>query len=74
MEEKKKPNAKNLPNLRYREKAFDSISFTIKKGKREEYKEAAKARGLGLAELFRIGADEYIENHPVPEKQTFLGI
>ena len=50
---------------RYRDKNFDRIEFTVLKGKKDEYKKAAEARGIGLMELARRGIEEYIENHPV---------
>ena len=56
--------------IRYRDKNFDRFEINVKKGKKEEYKQAAEERGIGLMELARRGIEEYIENHPVevPEK------
>lgn len=57
--------AKIAAQIRYNAKKIDNINVTVAKGRKEEYKQAATARGLGLMELFRRGADEYIMNHPV---------
>ena len=57
-------NAQRLANKKYKEKAFDSISFVVHKGKREEYKAAAARRGLGHAEMIRLAIEEYLQNHP----------
>ena len=51
-------------NRRYRDKAYDRISIDVKKGKREEYRQAAAVRGMSLAGFLQNGADEYIQNHP----------
>ena len=55
-------------NRRYRDKTLDRIEFTVKKGKKAEYKQAAEERGIGLMELARRGIEEYIENHPVEDE------
>ena len=60
-----KPKGKSriLANTRYRDKAYDVISFAVKKGKREEYKQAAAERGLSLASFLKNGVEEYIQRH-----------
>ena len=63
-----KTPAQKLAQDKYNAKAYDQILVRIKKGKREEYKQAAEKLGTGLMELFRRGADEYIQNHPVKEE------
>ena len=65
----KSPQARNIANMRYRSKAYDRVSFDVKQGMREEYKQAAAERNIGLAELFRRGADEFIANHPVDKRE-----
>ena len=54
-------------NQRYRDKVYDRLAVMIKKGKREEYKNAANVRGMSLAGLVQSSVEEYIENHPVEE-------
>lgn len=56
--------AQILANLKYRAKTYDRISIDVKKGKREEYKQAAKERGISLALIIQKGVEEYIRNHP----------
>lgn len=58
-----------LANSKYRLKAYDTISFAVKKGKREEYKQAAAARDMSLAGLLQNSVDEYIQNHPPIKKE-----
>lgn len=55
-------------NARYREKAIDRVVVEVRKGMKDAYKQSAEMRGIGLMELFRRGADEYIANHPVKEE------
>ena len=57
--------AKILAQMRYNAKTYDRMTLEVKKGMKDFYKEEAKNRGIGLMELFRRGADEYIANHPV---------
>ena len=61
--------SQRLAQQRYNDKAYDRLAILIKKGKREEYKRAAKIRGLGLAEMVRSSVEEYIENHPVEDNK-----
>ena len=61
--------SQRLAQQRYNDKAYDRLAILIKKGKREEYKLAAKVRGLGLAEMVRSSVEEYIENHPVEDNK-----
>ncbi len=56
--------AQILANLRYRAKTYDRVSIDVKKGKREEWKKAAKERGISLALIIQKGVEEYILNHP----------
>ena len=52
-------------SIRYRDKNLDRIEFTVKKGKKKEYKLEAEKRGLNLMEMIRNSIDEFIVNHPV---------
>ena len=61
----KTSKAQILASTRYRDKNCDRIEFTVPKGKKEEYKAAANARGLGLMEMLRAATEEYIKNHSV---------
>ena len=60
-------DGQRISQQRYNDKAYDLINFRVRKGKKEEYKQAAEERGIGLMELARRGIEEYIENHPVDE-------
>lgn len=57
--------AQIMASTRYRDKKLDRIEFTVPKGKKEEYKQAAEARKIGLMEMARRGIEEYIKNHPM---------
>lgn len=57
--------SQKLSQQRYNDKNYDRLAILLKKGKRDEYKKAAKLRGLGLAELVRTSVEEYIANHKV---------
>ena len=50
-------------NPEYKKTHYEQILVRVKKGKRDEYKDAAEKLGVGQMELFRIAADEYISNH-----------
>lgn len=52
-----------ISRQKYESKAYDQILIKVRKGKREEYKDAAKRLGLGQMELFRAAVEEYIRNH-----------
>lgn len=58
-----------LANARYKANNIEQVLVEVRKGKKDEYKHAAAARGVGLMELFRRGADEYIQNHPPIKKE-----
>lgn len=58
-----------IAQQKYNEKNLDSITFKVKKGKKDEYKAAALARGLGFMEMMRLAIEEYIQNHaPINDK------
>ena len=56
--------AQILAQMKYNAKTYDRLEIQLKKGMKEIYKQQAAARDIGLMELFRRGADEYIKNHP----------
>ena len=55
-------------NRRYRENHIERVVVEVRKGMKDYYKESAAMLDIGLMELFRRGADEYIANHPVIDK------
>ena len=55
--------AQNRAVQRYKDKVYDRLAVSIKKGKRDEWKKAAADLGLSLAGLVVAGVDEYIERH-----------
>lgn len=61
--------AQRLAQQKYNDKNYDRVAILIKKGKRDEYKEAAAQRGLGYAEMIRRAIDEYIANHAPIKKE-----
>lgn len=60
--------AQKLATANYRNKTYDNILFRVKKGKRDEYKQAAAIRNIGFHEMIRNSIDEYIQNHPPKEE------
>ena len=62
--------AQLLAQQKYNEKNLDSITFRVKKGKKEEYKKAAEERGLGFMEMIRQAIEEFIHNHKPNVEQT----
>lgn len=44
----------------YKKANYDHIAFHVKKGKREEYKQAADDFGISLRELFQTSVEEFI--------------
>ena len=46
----------------YKKENYDQILVRVKKGKKEEYRQAADDLGLGQMELFRTAVEEYIQN------------
>ena len=50
--------AQILASKKYREKTYDTIGFDVKKGKREEFKQAASRLGLSLAAFLTLAADK----------------
>ena len=60
-----KTESQKLAQAKYNAANYDRVAILVKKGKRDEWKQAAAARGIAYADLIRRGADEYIANHPV---------
>lgn len=60
----KRYKSQTLATNKYNAKAYDSIIVRVKKGIRDEYKQAAKLRGLSLARLVTSAVDEFLKNHP----------
>lgn len=56
-------NKKSVYDQEYKKANYDNILVRIKKGKREEYTQAAAELGLGQAEMIRLAIEEYIANH-----------
>ena len=60
--------SQKLARTKYTGKTYEQINFPVKKGKREEYKQAAAVRSVGFYEMIRLSIEEYIQNHPVIDK------
>ena len=56
-------NSQKLATARYLEKAYDTTSIRMKKGKREFFKQEAEKRGLSLSMLIQKAVEEYLANH-----------
>lgn len=48
---------------KYNEKAYDRISVTVPKGKKEEYRALAETKGLSLNGLINKLLAEYFQNN-----------
>ena len=57
-----KTTPQKLAQAKYDQKSYDQILIKVRKGKRDEYKNAAETLGLGQMELFRTAVEEYIQN------------
>lgn len=55
--------AKMAYNDEYNKNTYDNLHLRVKKGIRDEYKQAANRLGLSLAALVTSAVDEYIERH-----------
>ena len=65
MSAREKTDSQRLAQAKYNAENYDRVAILVKKGKRDEWKQAAAERNIAYAELIRRGADEYIQNHPV---------
>lgn len=57
------PKSKVIANKKYRAKTYDTISFDVPKGKRDEYKQAAASLGLSLARFLYLAAEAFSKEH-----------
>ena len=55
--------AKQKYNDEYNKTAYDNLHLRVKKGIKDEYKQAADDLGLSLAGLVTAAVDEYIQRH-----------
>ena len=53
--------AQNRANQKYQNKAYDRLAVRVKKGKREEYKQAAEKNGESLAGMITRLLDQEVE-------------
>lgn len=51
---------KDTYDREYKKLNYDQVSIRVKKGKREEYQQAAEDFGLGYAEMIRLAVDTFI--------------
>ena len=54
------PESRLRANANYQAKAYDKLTITLKKGKREYYKAEAAKRGLSLAAFIQTAVEKYI--------------
>ena len=47
----------------YKKTKYDTILFRVKKGKADDYRQAAEDLGIGFWALIQSGVEEYIQNH-----------
>ena len=60
-----------MSTAEYQKATYDRIGLVVKKGKREEYQQAAQDFGLTLSELLKISIETYIADrslHDLPVK------
>lgn len=51
---------KDIYDQEYKKANYDQVSIRVKKGKREEYQQAAENFGLGYAEMIRLAVETFI--------------
>lgn len=61
---------KDAYDAEYKKANYDKIFFLVKKGKREEYKQAAEDFGLGQAEMIRLAVDTFIAEKSLQDLPT----
>ena len=66
---REKTESQRLAQAKYNATNYDRVAILVKKGKRDEWKQAAAIRGIAYADLIRRGVEEYIKNHPVEGKE-----
>ena len=52
-----------ISRQKYESKAYDQILLKVRKGKRDEYKQAAEKLGLGQMEMIRLATETFIAAH-----------
>ena len=52
-----------ISRQKYESKAYDQILLKVKKGKRDEYKQAAAEMELGQMEMIRLAIEEFLNRH-----------
>lgn len=62
--------SQKLALQKYKDNNYDRLAILIKKGKREEYKQAAERLGLGYAEMIRLAIDAFIAENAGEEFKT----
>ena len=58
---------KDIYDQEYKKANYDQIAIRVKKGKREEYQQAAEDFGLGQAEMFRLAIEYFISERRLQE-------
>ena len=56
----KQKSKKDTYDQEYKKANYDQFIFRAKKGKKEEYRQAAEDFGLGLTEMFRLAVETFI--------------
>ena len=56
-----------MSTAEYQKAAYDRIGLVVKKGKREEYQQAAQDFGLTLSELLKISIETYIADRSLQD-------
>lgn len=52
-----------MSDYEYKKANYDNILFRVKKGKADDYRQAAQDLGIGFWELIQSGVEEFIQNH-----------
>ena len=52
-----------MSDYEYKKTKYDSILFRVKKGKADDYRQAAQDLGIKFWDLIQAGVEEYIANH-----------
>lgn len=77
MEMLKQRTKKDIYDQEYKKTNYDQVAIRVKKGKREEYQQAAENFGLGYGEMIRLAVEKFIaersgESFTKPEKPESL--
>ena len=60
METFKQRTKKDIYDQEYKKTNYDQVAIRVKKGKREEYQQAAENFGLGYGEMIRLAVEKFI--------------